>query len=340
MGAWMQRTGIIIVNTGSPDEPTPEATARYLREFLSDPRICPMHPLAWKAILNLFILPKRSPVSTAKYESIWTDEGSPLVATMSELARKVELAAGSQEGASPIVRYAMSYSSPSILDAIKDCLEADCDELTVLPLYPQGAFSTTEVVRDKVALAVSVLEQENLRKPAISFIDSYFDHPAYISAISESVGSAGFDPGDGDMLLFAFHSIPMADIAAGDLYAEQVRHTVDAVVRGLDVQDGAWKLGYQCRFDKSRKWLGPTTKEVLSECSHAKRLFVVAPNFSIDCLETLHDIDVVLREAASGYSFEFHYVPCLNDSDAHVSLIADICGASSSPRHMACGNVS
>lgn len=339
----MGKAAIVIVNTGSPAAPTADAVRPYLRSFLGDPRICPMNPIAWKAILNLFIVPSRSPKSASKYASIWTDDGSPLDVAMCALASKVEAACASSDGAHPMVRHAMSYSSPSVDEVLSECVEAGCDDIAVVPMYPQGAFSTTEAVRDKVDGARRKIAQAYGRVPQVSIMGSYSDHPAYANAIARSISEAGFDHSAGDMLLFAFHSIPMADIDAGDTYAEQVERSVHAVVGELGLPPAAWRLGYQCRFDKSRKWLGPTTTEVLQECLCARRLFVVAPNFAVDCLETLHDIDVELRERyeslhaesmqrrppASSCKGEFIYVPCLNDSDEHAALIADLCGVAS-----------
>ena len=143
----MGKTGIIIVNTGSPTTPTSEAVAEYLRAFLSDPRICPMNPRLWRLILNCFIIPKRAPVSAAKYASIWTDEGAPLDAGMRSLAQKLERACEHDDDIA-LVRHAMCYSTPFVEDALVDCREHGCDEVVVIPLYPQSAFSTTAAVRD------------------------------------------------------------------------------------------------------------------------------------------------------------------------------------------------
>lgn len=320
----MDKTGIIIVNTGSPAAPTSEAVAEYLRAFLSDPRICPMNPRLWHLILNRFIIPKRAPVSAAKYASIWTDEGAPLDAGMRSLARKLERACA-HDNDIILVRHAMCYSAPFVEDALADCKEHSCDEVIVIPLYPQSAFSTTAAVKDKVDQAV-----ENLRRtPALRFVESYHDEPAYIAAIADSVSQSGFDADAGDRLLFAFHSIPMTDIRAGDTYDEQTQRTARSVAGALGLSEDAWRVGYQCRFDKSRTWLGPFTKEVLGTLADARRLFVVAPNFSVDCLETTHDIQDTLRDAwleanAGKPEDSFVYVPCLNDSPAQVDLIRQV----------------
>lgn len=372
----MGKLGIIVANTGSPDAPEPEAVKRYLREFLSDPRICPMNPRVWKIILNRCILPRRSVASAEKYRRIWTPQGSPLKVTMESLARKLEATlvaeteaeagsgmdapglapgAGATDippsgefetdaagtgGAAPAVRCAMSYGSPSLETALAELCQAGCDRLAVIPLYPQSAFSTTGAVLDGTKRALGSLGWN----PPLTEIAGYDGNPLYLAAIADSVRASGFDAAAGDRLLFAFHSIPLADIAAGDTYGEQARATAEAVARKLRLEPGEWAIGFQCRFDKSRRWLGPFTKEVLERLGESLlggqrpsggRLFAVAPNFAVDCLETLYDIEVELRETwqavarAAGApegseAVRLHYIPCLNDSDAQVRLLCSL----------------
>lgn len=320
----MGKTGIIIANTGSPSAPTPDAVRAYLSEFLTDPRICPMNPVAWNIILKLFILPSRSKASARKYEQIWTLDGSPLIAHSAALANK--LGAALPDIA---VCHAMSYGTPSVEEALLNLQAQGCADITVIPLYPQSAFSTTKVVEDKVNAALGALGAT--QKPKVDFIESYFDNGAYLDAVAASIRDAGFT--DGDALLMAFHSIPMKDVDAGDTYAEQVKHSANAIARRLGLDEDRWRVGFQSRFD-NRKWVGPSTRTALTGLVDAAdlgttdgRLFVVAPNFSIDCLETIHDIEVVLRDefaqmlGAEGAADRFVYVPCLNDSDAHVDVI-------------------
>lgn len=325
--------GIVIANTGSPAAPTSDAVADYLRPFLSDPRICPTNPYVWSFILKRFIIPKRAPASAAKYARIWTDRGSPLDMHMASLARKLEEAC--REDGVVCVRHASSYSKPSLKDALSRCKAAGCDTVALVPLYPQSAHSTTEAVRDRAKGALDALGW----RPDLRFVDSYCDNEAYIGAVANSIAASGFDADAGDRLLFAFHSIPVADIRKGDTYGEQAQRTAHGVAEKLKLRDADWKMGYQCRFDRSRKWLSPFTGAVLDGLADARRLFVVAPNFSVDCLETLYDIQHELRKkwlgakggaGASGASQvraadeTFRYIPCLNDSDSHVHVIRDV----------------
>lgn len=327
-GQWLEcaiatRTGIIIANTGTPAMPTSDAVGAYLHRFLSDPRICPMNPHLWHFILDRFIIPRRAPVSARKYASIWMPQGSPLDVHMNSLACKLDKTfAEEDQGDIVTVTYAMSYSSPTFDDALEVCRQARCERLVVVPLYPQSAFSTTQAAQDAF---IRALEQTDW-SPELHFIEAYGDNAFYIDAIADSARAKGFDARQGDKLLLAFHSIPMADIRNCDTYDVQTQRTAHEVARVLSLEEGNWGIGYQCRFDKSRAWLGPSTTTALDVLGDARRLFVVAPNFSVDCLETLYDIQVELRDLwlAKGTRRDyasFCYVPCLNDSDAHVRLL-------------------
>lgn len=319
----MTKRGIIIANTGTPAAPTPEAVRSYLMSFLSDQRICPVNPLLWKFILRAFILPKRSPASAKKYQQIWTAQGSPLSFYMASLAHKLQ-EAWQARGEDAPVRCSMSYGAPTFGDALAELQHAGCDELVVMPLYPQSAHSTTLVVRDKLDQTLAELDWH----PQIRFIDRYSDRSDYLDAIARSILAAGFVVGE-DRLLFAFHSIPMKDIDAGDDYDQLVAESVKGIIDRLGLDEEMWAVGFQCRFD-SRVWLGPSTEVALEALSSQKgRLFVVAPNFSIDCLETLYDIEIELKERfltenPDVSADDFIYVPCLNDSDAQVALISSI----------------
>lgn len=351
--------------------------AEYLRLFLSDSCICPMNPKVWSFILNRFILPKRSPASAAKYASIWMDEGAPLDVYMNSLAAKLEKAckasasesavskpatrksaankAATHESASceppasesaarqsaasceddvVCVRVAASYSSPSMEDALGECMQLSCGKVAVIPLYPQSAFATTMAVKRQVTEALDALDYH----PDLRFVENYCDEASYINAVACSIDASGFNPEVGDRLLFAFHSIPIADIRAGDTYDEQTQSTAKKVAAALGLPEDGWCFGYQCRFDKSRRWLTPYTTSVLKGLSDAERLFVIAPNFSVDCLETLYDIEQQMRDQWVGIktrggvcsqgalpaSANLHYIPCLNDTDAHVEVIKGV----------------
>ena len=324
------RCGVIIANTGTPKEPTPAAVRAYLKRFLMDKRIAPMNRLAWWFILQVGILPKRGRVSAEKYRSIWTDEGSPFTIAHEKLAAGLQ-DLFAQEGSDTIVRCAMSYGAPLMRTVVRELKEAGCTRLVVLPLYPQSALSTTGSVSDSVEWALKKERWE----VACDFIDNYHDNPTYARAIAASIRHAGFDPDSGDKLLFSYHSIPLTDIEAGDTYELQAGASSLLVAGELGLERTRWTIGYQCRFDKGRDWLSPYTTEVLSRWAEADvgRVFFVCPGFSVDCLETLYDIDHELKpfyydriEGAGRMPTgdEFVYVPCLDRSKAHVKVLADV----------------
>lgn len=312
------KRGVVLVNTGSPSAPTPDAVKEYLHEFLTDPRIVPMDENIWNFILEAFILPSRSKKSANLYRQIWTDEGSPLLVIHESMARKLDELMG--EGVEVVS--AMNYGRPKLDDAIEDLISRGCEMVTVVPTYPQSAYSQAVSVRDHLTHIVPNLSEDI----EIDFVENYYDNELYIKAISDSVTDAGFGTRKDDRLLMLFHSIPMADIEDGDTYPQQVEVSTRLIAGDLALVEGEWSVGFQSRFDKGRKWLEPYAKEAVDEAIVKDRLFVVCPGFAADCLETLHSIKIQLREyyGKQHPGREFVYVPCLNDSDAQVEMLADV----------------
>lgn len=325
---------IVLANTGSPDAPTPSAVKAYLGRFLMDPRISPMPRAVWWLILHMFILSRRSVASTARYAAIWRESGSPLSIEMEALAKKLENSLAQDGKKQILVRHAMMYGSPSIPEVFSSLKRARVDDLFVLPLYPQGAYSTSAAVLDKIQPALERLSW----KPRLKTICTYHDNPAYISAVAESVAASSFDRSH-DCLLLAYHSVPMADIGNGDAYPQRVSATNEALCSRLGLSSdhcGTCELAFQSRFDRGRSWLGPFMKDKIEEAarrlsygSKGGKLFVVAPNFSVDCLETLYDIDIHYRQvffdALSGKDeSRFVYIPCLNSTESHIAVLRDL----------------
>ncbi|MDR2714226.1 MAG: ferrochelatase [Coriobacteriales bacterium] len=324
-----EKLGIILANTGTPSEPTPQAVKKYLAQFLSDKRIVPMNPVIWWFILRLAILPRRSKVSAAKYEAVWMDKGSPLLVLQEALASNLQRSLQKEGFEKVQVLSAMSFGEPSIPTVLENLREAGCEKLVVLPLYPQSAHSTTKVVEDAVAAALAKLDW-NI---SWQLIGNYHAVNSYANALARSIQEAGFNAAQGDKLLLSYHSIPLVDVAAGDTYQQQCEATSAAVARALGITDEQLSSSYQCRFDKGRDWLGPFTKETLvQEAANKKgRLFFVCPGFSVDCLETLYDIphelllhyeNACTEAGVPLQEGEFVYVPCLNESQAHVEVLS------------------
>lgn len=322
--------GILLVNTGTPEAPRPRAVRKYLAKFLMDKRIAPMNRVGWWFVLHLFILPKRGRKSAEKYASIWTEEGSPFVLAHRKLEQGLN-AAFAAEGRPVVVRHAMNYSSPAIASALRELKEAGCGRLVVLPLYPQSAYSTTGAVSDSLACALKKTRWD----VSVDFIENYYENPTYLRAIAASIRHAGFDVHSNDRLLFSYHSIPLADIEAGDTYELQTGASSLQIASELGLDRNRWTIGYQCRFDKGREWLSPFTKDVLARWAEAGegRVFLVCPNFAVDCLETLYDVEKELKSfffmrlrqrGRRPRSNDFVYVPCLDKSRAHVRVLADV----------------
>jgi ferrochelatase len=335
--------GILLVNTGTPESPTPEATKRYLAEFLMDPCIRPLHPLPWWCILHGAILPKRSVASAKKYEHIWTPFGSPLEIEMTKLAQGLQAFYTERELAYTVL-HAQSYSNPRIASALATFKERGISHVIVLPLYPQSAYSTTGSVRGILKKAQASAGFTG----TLEVIDNYHNDAAYIQALAESIRAAGFNPASNDLLLFSYHSIPLVDIEEGDTYPIQTETTAQLVARELGITPERWALGYQCRFDKSRTWLSPYSKDLLDEWAQTAgknaRVFMVCPNFSIDCLETLYDISLAiepeyrkrLEQACESTPAEdaFTYIPCLNSSKAHVEVLNHVISPYTALKHL------
>lgn len=283
------KVGVIIANTGTPAAPTPKAVKKYLGQFLMDPRICPMPRPVWWCLLHTVILRKRSVDSAAKYATIWTDEGSPLNATYQSLERGLN-GYYAERGLPVEVRAGMSYGKPSLKQAVKELKEAGCTSLVVLPMYPQTAYSTVGSVADALQKAV---RRARWKQP-VEVIEGYSEDAVYVRAIAASIRNAGFQEESNDRLLFSFHSIPLKDIEAGDTYELQTGATSLAVAGELGLDRRRWTISYQSRFDKGRTWLSPFTRPTLVRLAQAaepgSRLFMVCPNFAVDCLETLYDI--------------------------------------------------
>lgn len=297
------KVGVVIANTGTPAAPTKKAVRKYLSQFLMDPRICPMPRPIWWMLLHTVILGKRSKASAEKYRTIWTAAGSPMTVAYEALERGLA-DYYAERGLAVEVRAAMSYGKPSLKQAVKELKDAGCTRLVVLPMYPQSAFSTTSSVADGVARAV----RRARWKHPVDFIDEYSENPVYIRAIAASVRNAGFSEERGDRLLFSYHSIPLKDIEAGDTYELQTGATSLAVAGELGLDRRSWTISYQSRFDKGRTWLAPFTRPTLVRLARAaepnSRLFLVCPNFAVDCLETLydvpHELEPIYRAALAG----------------------------------------
>lgn len=352
------KTGVLLVNTGSPDAPEPRAVKEYLSAYLMDPCIRPMATLPWWLILHCFILPSRKYKSAEKYRQIWMPEGSPLAVYAARLARKVtdELArrgaaaqrpmgapGASSEDASDasqdalqakgplhaedrvIALPAMSYGKPPIAAALKNLCNQGCERVLVIPLYPQTAHSTNGSIELNVR---RVLDELGGAVPQVRFIKGYGEEPSYVSAVAGSLRKAGLDASR-DHVFFSFHAVPQPDVDAGDTYPAQVERSCELIAGELGLDPTGYTVSYHSPFEDNRRWHGPFTASVLPQVAPrvAGRCFFVCPGFSIDCLETLYDVRAIfepLYRSCAPAGEGLVYVPCLNDDDAQVALMADL----------------
>ena len=315
------RTAVLLVNLGTPDEPSAPALRRYLSEFLSDPRVVEIPKPVWSPILNLAILPTRPAKSAAKYAAVWTPEGSPLATSTAKVAKLLAGYLG-ERGQPVLVRHAMRYGSPSVageLDALK---EAGVTRVLVLPLYPQYAGATTGSAMD----AVAAWTRRARRVPALRFVDQYHADSGYIEALAASVLEHWQAEGRADKLVLSFHGLPARSRALGDPYHDQCRETASRLAERLALPGDAVVVAFQSRFGRAR-WLEPYTEPTLKSLARkgVRRVDVICPGFATDCLETLEEIAQEARDAflAAGGT-EFRYIPCLNDRPRWLAALSAI----------------
>lgn len=318
--------GVLLTNLGTPEAPTAPAVRKYLAQFLSDPRVVQLPRVLWLPILYGPILMFRPKKSAAKYAKVWTPEGSPLKVNTERQAKLLKGLLGQRGRQDIVVAWAMRYGQPSIGAGLDQLRAAGVTRIVVLPLYPQWAGSTTGSTDD----AVAAWRKQHPEFP-VNAINNYHDHPAYIAALAESVrahrGPLPFTE-HAEKLVMSFHGIPQQVVDQGDPYADQCRRTAALLAEALRLTPDQWQLTFQSRFGPA-KWLQPYTQATLEEHARQgiKRVEVICPGFSSDCLETLEEISMEVREAFIHEGGEtFRYIPCLNDNPRHIEALADILG--------------
>jgi ferrochelatase len=316
-----ERLGVLLVNLGTPDAPTPAAVRRFLAEFLWDPRVVETPRWLWWLALHGVILRIRPARSAHAYQQIWTQNGSPLLLHSQELAAGVQNRLMQRLRETTMVVLGMTYGSPSIASALAQMHGAGVRRLLVLPLYPQYSATTTASVFDRVT---SILQGWRWL-PELRFVNNYHDDPAYIDAIAGSVHEHWQTHGR-EHLLFSFHGAPRNYLLAGDPYHCQCLKTARLVAEHLGLQPDEWTVSFQSRLGRG-EWLRPYTDETLLQfaAQGRKRLSIVCPGFATDNLETLEENAIRNRAAylaAGGESFD--YIPALNASAGHIALLSEI----------------
>ncbi|WP_017930444.1 ferrochelatase [Robiginitomaculum antarcticum] len=315
------KTGLLLVNLGSPDAPTPKAVRRYLFQFLHDHRVIELTRWIWCFILHGIILRVRPARSAKAYAKIWGAKGreAPLIEITRAQATKIQKRLGQNVS----VNVAMRYGNPSIPAAMDVFAAAGIDRIAVLPLYPQYAAATTASVYDDVFKAL----KKKRDMPALRFLRNYYEEPAYIAALADSISAQidrqGWEP---DAIIASFHGLPVEMVEKGDPYKDECQKTAERLGEALGARADKLILTFQSRFGP-KEWLQPYTDKTLEKLAGEgkTKIICITPGFAADCLETLEEIAIEARDdfiSAGGTHFEM--VPCLNAQDDHCDLLADI----------------
>ncbi|MES2987432.1 MAG: ferrochelatase [Pseudomonadota bacterium] len=311
-----EKVGVLLINLGTPDAPDAKSVRRYLAQFLSDRRVVEIPPLIWQPILRGAVLTTRPKKSAHAYAQVWSKDGSPLAAITKAQRKALEDAFGENVS----VEYAMRYGQPDIHGRIVSLKTYGCTRILIAPLYPQYCAATTATANDAVFASLAKMRWQ----PAIRTLPPYYEAPAYIAALKTSVEASlaalDFEP---DAIIASFHGMPQRTLELGDPYHCHCQKTARLLSEALGRE---LTITFQSRFGRA-KWLEPATDTVLASlpAKGVKKVAILAPGFSADCLETLEELAIRGRETfISGGGTDFAYLPCLNDSEAGVAMLRSI----------------
>ena len=316
------RTGVLLVNLGTPEAPNAPAVRRYLGEFLHDHRVVELSRWIWCLVLHGIILRFRPRRSAAAYKKIWSETGSPLMSLTRSLADNLDAHFRHQADEVTYVAMAMRYGHPSVPHALEQLAAAGVTRMVVLPLYPQYSCSTTASVYD--AVSNTLRNWRNL--PAIHIMRDYHLAEGYLNALTTSVRHHWARHGRAEKLVVSFHGTPQRYADQGDPYRLQCEQTAKALAQRLELTPEQWVLSFQSRFGRA-PWLRPYTDETLRSLAQqgTQHVDVICPGFSVDCLETLEEIaeeNADIFRGAGGQGFA--YIPCLNDRADHIEALAEL----------------
>ncbi|WP_114786586.1 ferrochelatase [Vibrio tetraodonis] len=311
-----KKHGVLLVNLGTPDAPTAPAVKRFLSQFLHDKRVVDMTRWLWCPLLHGVILPIRSPKVAKLYQTVWMKEGSPLLVYATRQADKLK-----QQIDMP-VELGMTYGNPSLKTGLEKLMASGVEDVIVLPLYPQYSSTTTAAVSDGLTKAFKSIPV----MPNYRLIRDYHDHPTYIKALAESVRRSWQEKGQGDYLLCSYHGIPKRYADNGDIYPNHCKATTELLRLELGLTKEQVGMTYQSRFGRE-EWLQPYTDKTLEQLPSKgiKKLDIITPAFSSDCLETLEEISEQCCELFIEHGGDvFNFIPCLNDDELHIQMMIEI----------------
>ena len=320
-GLYEGKIGVLLTNLGTPNAPTKKALKKYLNQFLMDKRVVDINRLLWIPLLKLIILNVRPKKSAKLYKKIWTNDGSPLMMHMNKIKNQIAKNY-SKRSDNFHFEIAMRYGDPSFKEALNKFKDNYITKIFVLPLYPQAASPTTSSSLDEVFNEL----KDWPWVPSLRFTSGYHDHKKYISALSGSIEEHFQINGKPEKLLFSFHGMPKRYLEEGDPYYCFCHKTARLVAEDLALNKDDYDLCFQSRFG-TEVWLQPYTDDILKLYAREgiKNVAVISPGFSVDCLETLEEIEIQYKELFLEIGGEnFSYISCLNDSEDHISLITDL----------------
>ena len=310
------KTGVLLINLGTPDSTSWWDIRKYLKEFLSDRRVIEVNPLIWQIILNLFILTFRPSKTAHAYKQIWMKERneSPLLFFTRNQANKLKKKIGNEK---VIIDFAMRYGNPSIRSKLNELKNDGCENIVILPLYPQYAAATTATVCDEVYRSLMKMRWQ----PSLQIIPHYESEPQYIEAlinsIEKKIKEISWKP---DLIISSYHGIPKSYFDKGDpyhCYCHKTTRLIKEKFNKVEIQ-----LTFQSRFGP-QEWLTPYTDKTLESLPSKgiKNLLVICPGFASDCVETLEEINIQGRESfLKNGGVNFDLIPCLNDNSDHIDL--------------------
>ncbi|MDQ2090395.1 ferrochelatase [Marimonas arenosa] len=320
------KIGVLIANLGTPDNYDYWSMRRYLNEFLSDKRVIDIPSWKWQPLLQLIILTKRPFSSGAAYKSIWNeDQGeSPLMTITKDQTAAIAASMKERFGDGVLVDFCMRYGNPSTESKVREMVAAGCTKLVFFPLYPQYAGATTATANDEFFRAL----MKEKWQPAARTVPAYFDNPAYIDALAQSVETAyAKAEKKPELLVVSYHGMPQRYLMEGDPYHCQCQKTTRLLKERLGWGDTQITTTFQSVFGRE-EWLRPYTVEEVARLAREegrKNIAVIAPAFSSDCIETLEEINEEIRESFEEAGGEdFLYIPCLNDQSAHIAVLSQI----------------
>ncbi len=314
---------VLFVNLGSPDDCSVKSVRRYLKEFLLDRRVIDIP--RWKWLPMLMIILRLRPKKSAKlYQSIWTEDGAPLVSISKLQVKKLNKLF---EGDNIEVLLAMRYQNPSIKSAIDKIINSDCDKLLILPAYPQYSATTTASIFDEIAKQL----QNHSNIPELRFIKSYYENPLFIEALANSITEFWQKYEIPEKIIFSYHGLPEDYIKKGDVYYQHCKKTTELLVEKLGLSEDKFVMTFQSRMGR-KEWIKPYTDHTIKQLAQSgiKSLHIISPAFSADCLETLEELKVENHEyfkenqKQTDSKIIYRYIPALNDSEQHIRLFKDI----------------